>query len=155
MILNTNPSREQCTFGMTGCTGGWTSNHAVLQSISWFTSDTKKQLTKMAWRSHEEKKRGVTTRFNLSIYQFIKKSTLTLLLTSVSFTKLTCHSERGTSGLFWQCFILRFYFSFLLINCWSSVVASVVLPQLCNLHCLFFLFEKLNTAPHGHHLHRW
>ena len=26
-----------------------------------------------------------------------------------------------------------------LINCWSSVVASVVLPQLCNLHCLFFV----------------
>ena len=25
-----------------------------------------------------------------------------------------------------------------LINCWSSVVASVVLPQLCNLHCPFF-----------------
>ena len=25
---------------------------------------------------------------------------------------------------------------FFLINCWSSV-ASVVLPQLCNLHCLF------------------
>ena len=27
---NTKPSREQCTFGMTGCTGGWTRNHAVL-----------------------------------------------------------------------------------------------------------------------------
>ena len=27
-----------------------------------------------------------------------------------------------------------------LINCWSSVVASVVLPQFCaNLHCPFFL----------------
>ena len=31
-------------------------------------------------------------------------------------------------------------FFFFLINCWSSVVASVVLPQLCNLHCVFFFF---------------
>ena len=29
---------------------------------------------------------------------------------------------------------------FFLINCWSSVVASVVLTQLCNLHCFFFFF---------------
>ena len=28
-------------------------------------------------------------------------------------------------------------FFFFLINCWSSAVASVVLPQLCNLHCQF------------------
>ena len=33
-------------------------------------------------------------------------------------------------------------FFFFLINCWSSVVASVVLPQLCNLHCLFFFGAK-------------
>ena len=25
-----------------------------------------------------------------------------------------------------------------LINCWSSVVASVVLPQFCNVHCPFY-----------------
>ena len=31
-----------------------------------------------------------------------------------------------------------FCFFFFLKNCWSSVVASVVLPQLCNLHCSFF-----------------
>ena len=30
-----------------------------------------------------------------------------------------------------------------LINCWSSVVASVVLTQLCNLHCFFFFFLKI------------
>ena len=36
-------------------------------------------------------------------------------------------------------FFFFFFFFFFLINCWSSVVASVVLPQLCNLHCLFFL----------------
>ena len=29
-------------------------------------------------------------------------------------------------------------FFFFLINCRSSVVASVVLPQLCNIHCMFF-----------------
>ena len=30
---------------------------------------------------------------------------------------------------------MPFFFTIFLINCWSSVVASVVLPQLCNLHC--------------------
>ena len=42
-------------------------------------------------------------------------------------------------------------FLFFLINCWSSVVASVVLPQLCNLHCIFFLCQKLllNKNPIG------
>ena len=30
-----------------------------------------------------------------------------------------------------------------MINCWSSVVASVVLPQLCNLHCYCFVFCAL------------
>ena len=32
-------------------------------------------------------------------------------------------------------------FFLFLINCWSSVVASVVLPQLCNLHCFFFFLK--------------
>ena len=41
-----------------------------------------------------------------------------------------------------------FFFFFFLINCWSSVVASVVLPQLCNLHCFFF-FSKERMNPHG------
>ena len=47
---------------------------------------------------------------------------------------------------------LIFYFSVLfsiifrfLKNCWSSVVASVALPQLCNLHCVFFPFYFLNS----------
>ena len=35
---------------------------------------------------------------------------------------------------FLLCVCVCFFF---LINCWSSVVASVVLPQLCHLHCLF------------------
>ena len=34
------------------------------------------------------------------------------------------------------CFVLFCFVLFCLINCWSSVV-SVVLPQLCNLHCMF------------------
>ena len=35
-----------------------------------------------------------------------------------------------------------------LINCWSSVVASVVLPQLCNLHFFFFdlVFRRTTDA---------
>ena len=44
----------------------------------------------------------------------------------------------------WVGFLSFFFLSsvlflfFFLINCWSSVVASVVLPQLCNHHCPFF-----------------
>ena len=34
------------------------------------------------------------------------------------------------------------FFFFFLKNCWSSVVASVVLPQLCNLHFFFELCRR-------------
>ena len=39
------------------------------------------------------------------------------------------------------CTNVEFFFP---INCWSSVVASVVLPQLCNLHFLLY-FGVSNT----------
>ena len=37
---------------------------------------------------------------------------------------------------------VHFFPLFFLINYWSSVVASVVLPQLCNHHFLFCFFLK-------------
>ena len=36
---------------------------------------------------------------------------------------------------------------FFLINCWSSVVASVVSPQLCNLHCQFLKGKRGEVLP--------
>ena len=39
--------------------------------------------------------------------------------------------------------------SIFLINCWSSVVASVVLPQLCNLHCFFIYSFLLKEIGYG------
>ena len=35
---------------------------------------------------------------------------------------------------------------FFLINYWSSVVASVVLPQLCNIHCVFFFGSSVRDV---------
>ena len=71
-------------------------------------------------------------------------SQLTRHLTlEVWFDALSCGEYSSCWFLGGNGFVFFFFFCSFLINCWSgvTVVASVVLPQLCNLHC--FLFEKL------------
>ena len=69
---------------------------------------------------------GISTQFK--IYFFF----------GVVLSRLCCHS----------CAISTFFFFFFfLINCWSSVVASVVLPQLCNIH--FFWKIKIGLIRKG------
>ena len=42
-----------------------------------------------------------------------------------------------------------FVFFFFLTNCWSSVVASVVSPQLCNNHFFFQITQSSNPFFYG------
>ena len=54
----------------------------------------------------------------------------------------------GHMVVFFFFFIFPFLFFFFLKNCWSSVVASVVLPQLCTLHFFCILSPFHFASPH-------